>query len=145
MWRSVFIYGIVVAILVVIMNLLDFHFLMHSLSMEFYLGLVALVFAITGIWVGWRLTRPAVVSEVDLTVDQSVMDIQISSENLLLSPRELEVLELIAQGLSNQEIADKLFVSLNTVKSHSSNLFIKLDVKRRTQAVLKARELGLLK
>lgn len=145
MWRSVFIYGIVVAILVVIMNLLDFHFLMHSLSMEFYLGLVALVFAITGIWVGWRLTRPAVANEVELTVDQDVIDIQISSENSLLSPRELEVLELIAQGLSNQEIADKLFVSLNTVKSHSSNLFIKLDVKRRTQAVLKARELGLLK
>ena len=61
-----------------------------------------------------------------------------------LTPRELEVLQLIAQGLSNQEIADRLFLSLNTVKTHTSNVFSKLDVQRRTQAIQKAKELGLL-
>ncbi|MBL0314530.1 MAG: response regulator transcription factor [Flavobacteriales bacterium] len=145
MWRSIIIYGSVVALLVFVMNLLDFHFLIHSLAMEYYLGLVALVFAVTGAWVGWQLTQ-ATKKDLQIHTNEAVLSKQ--EPSLIqtdLSPREIEVLHLIAQGFSNQEIADRLFVSLNTVKSHSSNVFVKLDVKRRTQAVQKARELGLLK
>ena len=145
MWRSIIIYGSVVALLVVVMNLLDFHFLIHSLAIEYYLGLVALVFAVTGAWVGWQLTQP---TKKDLQIHTIETVLNRQEPSLIqtdLSPREIEVLHLIAQGFSNQEIADRLFVSLNTVKSHSSNVFVKLDVKRRTQAVQKARELGLLK
>lgn len=145
MWRSIIIYGSVVALLVVVMNLLDFHFLIHSLAIEYYLGLVALVFAVTGAWVGWQLTQPTK-KDLQILTNEAVLSRQ--EPSLIqtdLSPREIEVLHLIAQGFSNQEIADRLFVSLNTVKSHSSNVFVKLDVKRRTQAVQKARELGLLK
>lgn len=65
-------------------------------------------------------------------------------QRLGISKREHEVLELIAKGLSNQEIADKLFVSLNTIKTHTSNLFLKLEVSRRTQAIQKAKELRLI-
>jgi NarL family two-component system response regulator LiaR len=145
MWRSIIIYGSVVALLVVVMNLLDFHFLIHSLAIEYYLGLVALVFAVTGARVGWQLTQPTK-KDLQILTNEAVLSRQ--EPSLIqtdLSPREIEVLHLIAQGFSNQEIADRLFVSLNTVKSHSSNVFVKLDVKRRTQAVQKARELGLLK
>lgn len=145
MWRSIIIYGSVVALLVVVMNLLDFHFLIHSLAIEYYLGLVALVFAVTGAWVGWQLTQP---TKKDLQIHTIETVLNRQEPSIIqtdLSPREIEVLHLIAQGFSNQEIADRLFVSLNTVKSHSSNVFVKLDVKRRTQAVQKARELGLLK
>ena len=145
MWRSIIIYGSVVALLVFVMNLLDFHFLIHSLAMEYYLGLVALVFAVTGAWVGWQLTQA---TKKDLQIHTIETALNRQEPSLIqtdLSPREIEVLHLIAQGFSNQEIADRLFVSLNTVKSHSSNVFVKLDVKRRTQAVQKARELGLLK
>ncbi|MBX7051784.1 MAG: response regulator transcription factor [Flavobacteriales bacterium] len=144
MWRYIILYGFVVAGLVVIMNWLDFHFLMHSLSMEIYLGLVALIFAFTGGWIGWRYTRPSMAGSAQIETTSDVPTTELTNDTSGLSPRELEVLELIAMGFSNQEIADKLFVSLNTVKSHSSNLFLKLDVKRRTQAVSKARELGLI-
>jgi ATP/maltotriose-dependent transcriptional regulator MalT len=83
----------------------------------------------------------------DLLVPVSSDNFQLNEALLAqtgISKREYEVLELMAQGLSNQEIAEKLFVSLNTVKTHTSNLFVKLDAKRRTQAIQKAKELGLI-
>ena len=114
--------------------------MVRDLSLEFYLGVVALVFTAVGIWAGLRLTRPKtkVIVQKDFTFNEEEFN------RLGISKRELEVLELMAQGLSNQEIADKLFVSLNTVKTHSANLFIKLDAKRRTQAVQRAKDLQLI-
>jgi len=116
--------------------------------MDIYMGAIALVFTAVGIWAGLKLTRKkevVVVKEVAVLVDR---DNFVLNENLLkqlsISKREYEVLELIAGGLSNQEIADKLFVSLNTIKTHSSRLFEKLEVSRRTQAVEKAKSLGLI-
>ena len=88
---------------------------------------------------GQRLTRrKVVIATPDFKLNEPEL------QRLGISKREYEVLELMAQGLSNQEIADKLFVSLNTIKTHSSNLFVKLDARRRTQAVRQAKELGLL-
>jgi len=109
------------------------------------------LFVCLGVWAGSRLTRPkVVVAEKEVIVEKLVTpepDFKLNEgelDRLGISKREFEVLQLISQGLSNQEIADKLFVSTNTIKTHSSNLFGKLDARRRTQAIQRARELGLL-
>jgi DNA-binding NarL/FixJ family response regulator len=121
--------------------MMEYKYLVRELKLEFYLGLIAITFAALGVWAGLRLTRrnPVVTNPVVSFVPD---DERIRQSGI--SKREYEVLELMAKGLSNQEIADKLFVSLNTVKTHTSNLFIKLDVKRRTQAIQKAKGMQLI-
>ncbi len=115
--------------------------------MEFYIGVVAVFFTGLGVWMGLKLTRPkpivasATTTQIETKISRAD---EATASKIGISKRELEVLQLISEGLSNQEIADRLFVSLNTVKTHSSNLFLKLDVKRRTQAVQKAKDLGVL-
>lgn len=148
MLKTVFKYGLAVSILLACMHFVDFNFVMHSLSLEIYLGVIALLFALAGIWLGGQLIKPHGINSAMTELPNSAA-YEDKSSNLHpwiqeLSPREVEVLALISEGLSNQEIADRLFLSLNTVKTHSSNIFLKLDVKRRTQAVSKARELGIL-
>lgn len=139
MRKTILIYGIALAALTGILKFIEYRFLIRDLSLEFYIGLVAVLFTGLGVWVGLRLTRrKVVIANPDFKLNEAEL------QRLGVSKREYEVLELMAQGLSNQEIADKLFVSLNTVKTHSSNLFIKLDARRRTQAVRRAKELGLL-
>jgi two-component system, NarL family, response regulator LiaR len=129
MWRTILIYGLALAGLTALLKFFEYKYIVRDLSLEFYLGLVAVFFTAMGIWAGLKLTskkvQPVLVSSIE--VDQKRI------ESLGLSKREIEVLELIAQGLSN-----------NTVKTHSSNLFLKLDVKRRTQAVQKAKELRII-
>ncbi len=133
------------AAVILIMQLVNYYYLVRSFTIEFYLGIIALVFATMGIWVGWRLTERKSM-EVGLHLKQFPTPTlpEIDSGTYGISKREEEVLLLIAKGFSNQEIADKLFVSLNTIKTHSANLFLKLDVKRRTQAVHRARELKII-
>ena len=139
MRKTILIYGVAMAALIGLLKAIEYRFYIRDLSLEVYLGAVAALFTGLGVWVGLRLTRRRVVV---VTPDFQRNDREL--QRLGISKREYEVLELIAQGLSNQEIAEKLFVSLNTVKTHSSNLFMKLDVRRRTQAVQRAKELGLL-
>lgn len=139
MLRIIAIYGIALAALVAVLNYIEYRFLVRDMSQEFYVGVIALLFTGFGIWAGSRLLRRnVVVVRPDFVLDQEALG------RLGISKREHEVLELMAQGLSNQEIADKLFVSVNTVKTHLANLFIKLDVSRRTQAVQKGKELRLI-
>jgi two-component system, NarL family, response regulator LiaR len=140
MKRTIFFYGIALAVLVALLKMLEYRFIVRDLSLEFYIGILAVFFTGFGIWGGLKLTkrRTIVQSTAEFVRDVSKL------EQLGISKREFEVLELIALGLSNQEIAERLFVSLNTVKTHSSNLFVKLDVKRRTQAIQKAKELKLI-
>lgn len=140
MRRTILLYSLALAALLFLLQWLQFGYMVRDLSLEFYLGVVAIVFTAVGIWAGLRLTRPKtkVIVQKDFTFNEEEFN------RLGISKRELEVLELMAQGLSNQEIADKLFVSLNTIKTHSANLFIKLDAKRRTQAVQKAKDLQLI-
>jgi DNA-binding CsgD family transcriptional regulator len=138
--RTIIIYGLALAALLFLLQWLQFGFIIRDLSLEFYLGVVAFVFTTIGIWAGLRLTRPK--TKVILKTDFNFNEAEYN--RLGISKRELEVLQLMAQGFSNQEIADKLFVSLNTVKTHSSNLFIKLEVKRRTQAIQRSKELMLI-
>lgn len=141
MKRIIIFYGIALAVLVFLLKQLEYRFFIHDLSIEFYIGIIAFFFTLLGAWVGYRLTQKKIVivrSENAFQLDS------LQLEKLGISKREQEVLELMAKGLSNQEIADKLFVSLNTIKTHISNLFLKLEVSRRTQAVKKAKELQLI-
>ncbi len=139
MRKTILLYGGAMAVLVGILKYVEYRFFVKDFSVEFYIGVVALMFTILGVWVGRRLTRKKIV-----VVDPNFSLNESNLEKLGISKRELEVLELIAQGMSNQEIADKLFVSPHTVKSHSSNLFVKLNARRRTEAIKKAKELTLL-
>ncbi|MFA6541245.1 MAG: LuxR C-terminal-related transcriptional regulator [Bacteroidota bacterium] len=139
MKRTILFYGIAMAVLVGILKFAEYSFLVKDLAVEFYVGLIAVMFTALGAWIGWKLThRPVPSFDSGFVMDESRM------ESLGISKREYEVLSLIAQGLSNREIADALFVSTHTVKSHSSNLFAKLNARRRTEAIKKAKELRLL-
>ena len=143
LWTTVVLYGLALAGLVFFLKYIEYRFWVRDLRMEVYVGVVAVLFTALGIWVGKKLleSRPADAPPVPPPPpgpNQAVI------ADLGISARELEVLGLMAKGCSNQEIADQLFISLPTVKSHSSNLFVKLDVGRRTQAVHKAKELGIL-
>lgn len=139
MTRTVLLYGVSLATLVAVLKVVEYRFLVRDLSLEVYIGLVAVLFTALGIWAGPRLVRRKVmVIRPEFVLDHGTL------ERLGISKREHEVLELMANGHSNQEIAEKLFVSVNTVKTHLSNLFLKLEVSRRTQAVQKAKSLRLI-
>ncbi len=139
MKRTIILYSLALAGLVFLLKFLEYRFIIRDLSLEFYFGIVAILFTALGIWAGLKLTRKKVV----LVGPDFILN-EFELQRLGISKRELEVLELISRGLSNQQIADTLFVSLNTIKTHSSNLFLKLDVNRRTQAVQRAKELRLI-
>ena len=146
MKKHILIYGVCGGLLVVLLKLIEYRFLVLERSLEIYGGLVALLFASVGIWVGLKFTKTketVVVREVPVPTREFVMD-QARLEQLGITAREFEILKLIAGGMSNREIAEKLFVSENTVKTHSSRLFDKLSAKRRTQAVQIAKELRLI-
>jgi len=146
MKKHILIYGVCGGLLIVLLKLIEYRFLVMERSLEIYGGLVALMFASVGIWLGLKLTRTretVIVKEVPVPAREFVMD-QDRLAQLGITARELEILKLIAGGMSNREIAEKLFVSENTVKTHSSRLFEKLSAKRRTQAVQIAKELRLI-
>ena len=141
------IYGLCGGILIVLLKLIEFRFLVVAHSIEIYGGLIAAIFAGLGIWLGLKLTKKKevfVVREVLVPATTPFARNEQRLKDLGITRRELEILELIAQGLSNREIADKLFVSENTVKTHSSRLFDKLSARRRTQAVQIGKEMGLI-
>jgi len=145
MRRTIIIYGFALAALTALLKVIEYKYFIRDWSMEVYLGVIALFFTILGIWGGTKLiNRKTIIKEVPVPVGGDFVLDEAKMEKLGISPREYEVLELMSQGLSNQEIADKLFISLSTVKTHSANLYLKLDVKRRTQAVQKAKELQLI-
>lgn len=140
MRRTILIYGISLAALIALLKFLEYRYFLRDLSLEFYMGILAVMFAGLGIWIGLKFTRK---KEVLVPVSSFRLDPSILEKHGI-SKREYEVLELMARGLSNQEIADKLFVSLNTIKTHTASLFVKLDAKRRTQAVQRAKEISLI-
>jgi len=141
------IYGLCGGALILLLRLIEFRFLVIEHSIEIYGGLIALLFAAVGIWLGLKLTRKeevVVIKEVQIPGSKTFSLNEERVRELGVTRRELEILELIAKGMSNREIADALFVSENTVKTHSSRLFDKLSAKRRTQAVQIAKDLGLI-
>jgi ATP/maltotriose-dependent transcriptional regulator MalT len=146
-------YGLCGGLLIVALKLIEYRFLVIEHSVEIYGGLIALVFASLGIWFGLKLTRKKeIIVERELIIEREVAVLAaapfaLNEERLRelgITKRELEILDLIARGMSNREIGEKLFVSENTVKTHSSRLFDKLSAKRRTQAVQIGKQLGLI-
>ena len=155
-YRSTFIYSISLAILLFLLKWLELRFIIYEHSFELYIGFIAVIFTALGIWLALKLSKPKVETvvvekEVYVTRPQNtpehhaqfVPDTTLISR-LEISKRELEILSLMAEGHSNNEIAAKIFVSLSTVKTHNQNLFAKLDVKRRTQAIDRAKRLHLI-
>ncbi|MEO8591128.1 MAG: response regulator transcription factor [Flavobacteriales bacterium] len=146
-WSTIVLYGLALAALVSVLKYVQYHYWIRDLTMEIYVGVVAVLFTALGIWVGTKLLA----GKKQHLAEQPVVPAGlphapngVAIRSLGISERELEVLRLIAQGHSNQEIADALFISLPTVKSHSSSLFSKLQVRRRTEAVHKAKAVGIL-
>jgi DNA-binding CsgD family transcriptional regulator len=147
--RATIIYSIGLAFLLFLLRWLELRFLIFTHSFEIYVGFIAVIFTALGIWLALKLSKPkiktlVVEKEVYVTRNENfVLNTTLISQ-LELSKREMEILGLLAQGYSNQEIAARLFISLSTVKSHNQNLFEKLDVKRRIQAIEKAKRLNLI-
>src|SRR5262245_11946290 len=147
MKRHVLLYGLIAGILIAVLKWAEYRFLVVEHSIEIYGGLTAATFAALGIWLGLKLTKArekVILKEVPVQIAEPFALNEGKREELGVTRRELEILELIAQGLSNREIADKLFVSENTVKTHSSRVFDKLGARRRTQAVQMGKEFGLI-
>jgi len=148
--KLVILYGASLAGILLLLKWLEFRFVIIDHSFEIYIGAIALIFTGLGIWLAMKLTRPkteTIIIEKEVFIPQPAAAFVVNEKvlaNYGISKREWEVLSLMSEGLSNQEIAQRLFVSLNTIKTHSSNIFEKLDVKRRTQAVEKGKRLGIL-
>jgi DNA-binding CsgD family transcriptional regulator len=146
--KEIIIYAVAMAFLLLILRFLEYRFLILQHEFEIYAGIIAILFLLFGIWLSSKIRKPkveTVVIEKEIKIFQNDFIINEKAiSTLKISPRELEVLNLMAKGLSNQEIADSLFVSLNTIKTHTSNLLEKLDAKRRTQAIENAKKLQIL-
>ena len=155
-YKQALLYGLSLAALLFVLHILEFRLLIISHSFEVYITCIAVVFTALGIWLSLQLVKPKVEIQIQtvevekyvyIKEEAAANDEQVNETErakLGLSNRETEVLQLMADGLSNQEIADQLFVSLNTVKTHSAKLFEKMDVKRRTQAIEKANRLKII-
>lgn len=150
-YRMLVAYGFALAALLLGMKWLEYRFLLVQHSFEIYAGIIALVFTALGIWLAGKLTAPKIRTviiekEIKATIQDDYSELLRAEEiaRTGLSKRELDVLEQMAQGLSNQEIAEKLHVSLNTIKTHTARILEKLEASRRTQAVDIARKRGIL-
>lgn len=145
--KLILLYAVVLSTLLFLLKWLELKFIIISHSLEIYIGATALIFTALGIWLATKLTRPKVQiveKEVYRPRNEDFVPDHSNLQSLGLSKREMEVLTLMAQGCSNQEIAEQLFLSLPTIKTHASRIFEKMDVKRRTQAVEKAQKAGLI-
>jgi NarL family two-component system response regulator LiaR len=158
MKRHVLIFGLVGGLLIATLQYTEYRFVIIEHSVELYSALVAILFAAFGIWLGLRITRRGeTVSRETIRETVVVKEVLVPAQapapfapntarqqTLGITARELEILALVARGLSNREIATQLFVSENTVKTHCARTFDKLGAARRTQAVQRGKELGLL-
>ncbi|WP_422356100.1 response regulator transcription factor [Roseivirga pacifica] len=139
MLKTVFRFGLIIAALLILFELSKASLFIPELSSDVIIALSGAVFVGLGIYVGLKLRKERIVEvAAPVTIDHEQVG------KLGLSEREMEVLQLIAEGFSNKEVAEKLFLSESTIKTHVSNLFVKLDVKRRTQAVTKAKALRII-
>lgn len=145
--KHTILYAVALALLLFLLKWLELKLIIVDNAYEIYMGAIAVFFTVLGIWLALKLTKPKTVvvekqvyinNGPEFTINQTELD------KLGLSKRELEVLQLMAEGLSNQEISERLFVSLNTIKTHSAKVFEKMEVKRRTQAVEMAKRLCII-
>jgi len=147
--KQIIIYGIALAVLLFLLKWLETRYILIDQQLDIYLGIIAVLFTAFGIWLALKIRKPKVETviiekKVVLATGPDFILNEDEVRRLNLSKRELEVLQLMAAGLSNQEIAERLFVSLNTIKTHSAQIFEKMEVKRRTQAVDMAKRLSII-
>lgn len=139
--KTVTTYGVILACVVFLLNYIRFRHMLLDLSMEIYLSIVGALFLVMGLWLGGKLmNRNKTYSPARVAFDTNEGEVS----SLGLSNRELDVLTLVAKGLSNQEIAEELFISISTVKTHASNIYSKLGTKNRAGAILVAQNRGLV-
>ena len=148
-YKTTILYGISLFVLLFFLKWLELRYILFDHSLEIYIGSIAVLFTALGIWLALKLSKPKtktiiVEKEVFISKEENFIMNQALIEQLELSARELEILDLMAKGNSNQEIANSIFISLSTVKTHNQNIFEKLDVKRRTQAIEKAKRLQII-
>ncbi len=141
-WTNILLYGLSLGLLLAALQFFQYKWVFVKNAVEWYAGLVALLFSAVGIWAGQKFSKKQPILVAAATAPMQPDEAALA--RLGITPRELEVLQLMAQGHSNQQIADQLYVSLNTVKTHISNLLSKLDAARRTQAIQKAKALGII-
>ena len=147
--KQIIIYGIALAVLLFLLKWLETRYILIDQQLDIYLGIIAVLFTAFGIWLALKIRKPKVETviiekKIVLATGPDFILNEDEMRRLNLSKRELEVLQLMADGLSNQEIAERLFVSLNTIKTHSAQIFEKMEVKRRTQAVDMAKRLSII-
>lgn len=136
--KRMLIYGTALAVLALLLNLVNYYYLVRAFPSQIYSALIALLFLGIGIWAGQKLSASPNKKRDEFHPNTKAL------AYLGISERELEVLELLSEGYSNQQIADRLYISIHTVKTHVSNLLAKLEADRRTQAVNKAKSLNLI-
>jgi DNA-binding CsgD family transcriptional regulator len=147
--RPILLYGLLLALLVFVLKWLQWKFLIVDNAIDIYVGLIAVFFTALGVWVANQLVKPKVETiivekEIILQQPENFRIDESALEKLNLNPREYQVLQLLAKGHSNADIANDLFLSLSTIKTHTSNLYLKMDVKSRTQAITKAKLLRII-
>ncbi|MFC7524103.1 response regulator transcription factor [Parapedobacter sp. GCM10030251] len=146
-YKRILLYGLMLAVLVFFLKWIQWNFLIIDHAIDIYVGIIAVLFLVLGIWVANQLIKPKIVT-IERKIPVPAADAFSINEDTIkelgISKREYEVLQLLADGRSNAEVAAELFVSLSTVKTHVSNLFHKLDVKSRTRAIGKAKELHII-
>lgn len=148
--KDVLLYSVALAGLLIVLKWLQYKFLLQTNTTEIYIGIIALLFTIIGVWAGGKIVKPKTKIQIvkeEVKIVQSHFDAELAKsqqEHYGITKRELEILQLIAQGMSNDEIAKTLFISVSSVKTLISRLFSKLNVERRTQAIQKAKQSGLI-
>lgn len=147
--KEILTYSLSMSILLLLLKSLEAHYIIFDYRLEFLVSSIAIVFMVLGIWLTLKFVKPKIEHRIiekriylNKSISEEINKVEIAK--LGISKRELEVLKLMTTGLSNEEIAENLFISLNTVKTHCSNIYLKLEVKRRTQAVEKAKRLNLI-
>lgn len=148
--KHIILYSLILAILVFVLKWFQWKFLIVDNAIDIYIGLVAVFFTVLGVWVATQLAKSRVQTvivekEVLVTQPEDFTINEAELQKLNLSSREYEVLQLLTKGYSNANIAETLFLSLSTIKTHASNLYFKMDVKSRTQAIEKAKRLKIIK
>lgn len=148
-FRHIILYGLILAVLVFALKWMQWKFLIVDNSIDIYIGLVAVFFTVLGVWVAKQLIKPKVETvivekEIIVTQPEEFTLNEDELKKLNLNTREYEVLQLLAKGYSNAEIAGELFLSLSTIKTHLSNLYFKMGVNSRTQAITKAKQLKII-
>jgi DNA-binding CsgD family transcriptional regulator len=148
-FRHIFLYGLILSVLVFALKWLQWKFLIVDNSTDIYVGLIAVFFTVLGIWIATQLTKTKVRTviiekEVYISRPEEFILNEAELQKLKLSSREYEILQLLSKGYSNNQVAETLFLSLSTIKTHTSNLYFKLDVKNRMQAVERSKQLGII-